>query len=177
MARERWYARWRWWRLCSRQKVLEEEAAAIGQMSNNFCLIISYFLSGTCKCAVSVSTEWASVTTHAVTHTNTHTHTYTHIHTPITMMMVIWVDRCSESYCVFSVVHISNFFCFACISVHSFSQPSTSYVPAASLGVRIKYSPSTSRKESGHFRQESHEIFLSLWYVTGAQGKEGGSGS
>ena len=111
------------------------------------------------------------------TQTHTHTHTYTHIHAPITMMMVIWVDRCSESYCVFSVVHISNFFCFACISVHSFSQPSTSYVPAASLGVRIKYSPSTSRKESGHFRQESHEIFLSLWYVTGAQGKEGGSGS
>lgn len=45
-------------------------------MSNNFWLIISYFLSETCKYSVFVSTEWTSVTTHAITHTHRHTHTH-----------------------------------------------------------------------------------------------------
>ena len=144
--------------------MLEEETVDIGLMSNNFCLIISYFLSETCKCSVSVSTEWTSVTTHAVTHTHRHTHTHTHTHTHPDNNN----DDGGTSRPAFRItMHVLSgthfkFFFFACISVYSFSQPSTSYAPAASLGVRIKYSPSTSRKESGHFTHESHEIFLSL---------------
>ena len=117
------------------------------------------------------------VSPHMQLHTQTHTHTHIHTHTHPDNN-----DDGDMSRSVFRIIlrvlsgtHF-KFFLF-CLHFCSFSQPSTSYVPAASLGVRIKYSPSTSRKESGHFRQESHEIFLSLWYVTGAQGKEGGSGS
>ena len=96
------------------------------------------------------------------THRRAHTHRRTHTHTDNNN------DDGDMSRSAFRIImhvlsgtHFKIFF-FACISVYSFSQPSTSYAPAASLGVRIKYSPSTSRKESSHFRQESHEIFLSL---------------